>query len=180
MSTMLWIDLALYVSPTHPGGLDWPRLQKRVRKEAQVHKLDAQEQRLLRKFSEAVGYWALIKEDMLADYLPPATVQSLVDLAPSTVGDPVHHAAIHIAQYLNEAKATMTCTDVADDLRFHVKVDGIREHTLRPWLEWIQNPVRAIECEHCGAAFHPARSDARFCGVACRTAAKRERKETTA
>jgi hypothetical protein len=180
MPSTLWIDLALYAGSHHPDGLDWPRLQKRVRKEAQVHKLEAPEQRLLRKFSEAVGYWALIKEDMLADFLPPATVQSLVDLAPPTVGDPVHHAAIHIAQYLNEAKATVTCTDVADDLQFHVRAEGIRAHTLRPWLEWIANPVHATECEHCGGAFHPSRSDARFCGVACRTAAKRDRQEAAA
>ena len=181
MPSTIWIDLALYAQPKKEhAGLDWLRLQKRVRKETPVQKLSMDDQALLRKFSEAVGLWALIEEDRIAEYLPPATVRRLVDLAPDTGGDPTHYAASAITQYLNVAQATMTCTAEAGYLEFHVRASGMHAFTTRPWLDWIANPVHAMECEQCGTAFHPSRSDARFCSAVCRTAAARERRESAA
>ena len=177
-----WIDLALYAGNSEPPGLDWPRLQKRVRKDLRGWDVDAHDQALLRKFSEAVGLWARVEEKRIAEYLPPATVQRLVALAPPAAGDPVQQAALHISQYLNEVRARPVCYPGMDGhLEFRVTASApTQAMALVLWLDWIQNPVHAMECKHCGTAFHPARSDTRFCSTACRTAAARERLEATA
>ena len=177
----LWIDLALYAQPEKEhAGLDWLRLERRVRKETPVQDLSAQDQALLRKFSQAVGLWALIEEDRIAEYLPAATVRHLVDLAPDTIGDPAHHAALFIQQYLHEADARPGVTAVSGRLHFGTTAHGIHAFTTHPWQEWIRDPSHAVECEQCGRVFTPSRSDARYCGAACRVAAAKERRESAA
>lgn len=175
-----WIDLALYAGNSEPSGLDWPRLQKRMRSVGDWVR-SADDQALLRKFSESVGLWARVEEKRIAEYLPPATVRRLVDLAPPAAGDPVQHAALYISQHLNEIHARPTCyPGTGGDLEFGLTArnPGLGL-TVQLWLDWVRSPVHAMECEHCGTAFHPARSDARFCSSACRTASKRVRVEAT-
>lgn len=176
-----WIDIALYAGHGEPAGLDWERLQKRMRS-LENWAPSAEDQALLRKFSEAVGLWARVEEKKIAEHLPPATVRRLVDLAPPAAGDPVQHAALYISQYMNEAHVRPMCyPGTGDGLEFGLTARNAGLGMLvEKWLDWIRNPVHAIECEHCGTAFHPTRSDARFCGSVCRTAAKRGRQEATA
>lgn len=180
-SNYLWIDLALYAQPeVEHAGLDWRRLEKRVRKETPAQDLSAHDQALLRKFSQAVGLWALIEEDRIGKYLPATTVQRLVALAPETVGDPAHHAALFIQQYLHEADARPGVTAVAGRLQFGTTAHGIHSFTTHPWQEWVRDPSHAAECDQCGRVFTPSRSDARFCGAACRVAAAKDRRESAA
>ena len=135
----------------------------------------------LRAFAGAVGLWARSERLWLRNYFPQSLIDRLLSIAPPVLdADPTLFAQQYIDALLADARPKLECVRNSGRLEVQADMRGVHLFSTLRWINWIAQPSKAHECGCCGRAFFPTRSDAKYCGDACRVAASKKRNEERA